>query len=192
MVSRVRAYVTGASGFVGGWLTAHLAASGDEIIRVDREIDVTDPDVIARSVAESAPDVVYHLAGLAHVGRSWSEPAATFRVNALGEPQRAGGGCPLRHRPDGHPRQLGRGVRPGSGNRTVVGVRRAPPPQPVRSQQGGCGVRGPSGMPGGGECRSSGYGPSTTPARVSPPTSSCQAWPDGSSKQSLPAAEPSG
>jgi GDP-4-dehydro-6-deoxy-D-mannose reductase len=84
MVRRVRAYVTGASGFVGHWLTAHLAAAGDEIIRVDREIDVTDPDVIAASVTESAPDVLYHLAGLAHVGRSWSAPAATFRVNALG------------------------------------------------------------------------------------------------------------
>jgi GDP-4-dehydro-6-deoxy-D-mannose reductase len=83
-VSLVRAYVTGASGFVGRWLTAHLTASGDAVLGTDREIDVTEPDAVTESVGESAPEVVYHLAAMAHVGRSWNEPAATFRVNALG------------------------------------------------------------------------------------------------------------
>ncbi len=80
----MRAYVTGASGFVGGWLTSHLKEKGDEILGADEEVDVTDTDAIARSVGDAGPDVLYHLAGFAHVGRSWSEPAATFRVNALG------------------------------------------------------------------------------------------------------------
>jgi len=38
MVGRVRAYVTGASGFVGCWLTAHLAANGDEVIGTGEEV----------------------------------------------------------------------------------------------------------------------------------------------------------
>jgi GDP-4-dehydro-6-deoxy-D-mannose reductase len=32
-------------------------------------------------VADAAPDVVYHLAALAHVGRSWDEPEATLAQN---------------------------------------------------------------------------------------------------------------
>jgi GDP-4-dehydro-6-deoxy-D-mannose reductase len=76
--------VTGASGFVGRWLTSHLVENGDEILGADEEVDVTDADAIAGSVADAGPDVLYHLAGFAHVGRSWREPAATFRVNALG------------------------------------------------------------------------------------------------------------
>lgn len=80
----MRAYVTGGSGFVGGWLSAHLHAAGDDVVSTDAEVDVTDAAAVAASMIPSAPDVVYHLAALAHVGRSWSDPAETFRVNALG------------------------------------------------------------------------------------------------------------
>jgi GDP-4-dehydro-6-deoxy-D-mannose reductase len=80
----VRAYVTGASGFVGGWLRAHLAEVQDEVVSGGAEADVTQSAVIASSIAAAAPDVVYHLAALAHVGRSWQEPLKTFEVNAIG------------------------------------------------------------------------------------------------------------
>jgi GDP-4-dehydro-6-deoxy-D-mannose reductase len=80
----MRAYVTGAAGFVGRHLAEHLERAGDEVIRVDSDVDVTDADAVHRSLGAAAPDVVYHLAGLAHVGRSWSDPVATFTVNALG------------------------------------------------------------------------------------------------------------
>jgi len=83
-VSPVRAYVTGGSGFVGTWLTEHLLACGDEVTSRDIEVDVTDFAAQAASVRQVSPDVVYHLAGLAHVGRSWEDPERTFRVNALG------------------------------------------------------------------------------------------------------------
>ena len=33
------------------------------------------------AIAAAAPDVVYHLAALAHVGRSWADPAATLAHN---------------------------------------------------------------------------------------------------------------
>jgi len=83
-VRRVRAFVTGAKGFVGSWLTAHLADLGDDVVGADREVDVTDGPSIGAAVADAAPDVVYHLAALTHVGRSWTDPADVLRVNATG------------------------------------------------------------------------------------------------------------
>ena len=80
----MRAFVTGASGFVGQHLVAHLAAMGDEVVPAEHHIDVTDGEAIARAVADAQPDAVYHLAGLAHVQRSWSEPGEYLRVNAGG------------------------------------------------------------------------------------------------------------
>lgn len=80
----MRAYITGASGFVGRWLAAHLQAVGDEVFMADTDVDVTDTDAVASSVAAAEPDAIYHLAGLAHVQRSWDEPAEYLRVNAGG------------------------------------------------------------------------------------------------------------
>lgn len=80
----MRAYVTGASGFVGPWLVAHLEAAGDEVVPAGPDVDVTDAAAVARSMAAAAPDAVYHLAGLAHVRRSWEEPGEYLRVNAGG------------------------------------------------------------------------------------------------------------
>lgn len=80
----MRAYVTGGSGFVGRWLSAHLTESGDDVVLTDAEVDVTAPAAIASSLAAAEADVVFHLAAFAHVGRSWSDPVRTFEVNALG------------------------------------------------------------------------------------------------------------
>ncbi|MGH9296958.1 MAG: GDP-mannose 4,6-dehydratase [Acidimicrobiales bacterium] len=80
----MRAYVTGGLGFVGGWLREHLETSGDDVKIVDMDVDVTDADQVRDSIVGNAPEVVYHLAGLAHVGRSWTDPGPTFAVNALG------------------------------------------------------------------------------------------------------------
>jgi GDP-4-dehydro-6-deoxy-D-mannose reductase len=78
------AYITGGAGFVGHWLADHLLDSGDEVVAVDAEVDVTEPAAVRASMTKVSPEVVYHLAGLAHVGRSWEDPALTFKVNALG------------------------------------------------------------------------------------------------------------
>jgi GDP-4-dehydro-6-deoxy-D-mannose reductase len=80
----VRTFVTGASGFVGTWLTRHLEACGDEVYPLRDEFDIADEEAVGREAARAAPEVIYHLAGLTHVGRSWEAPAETFRVNALG------------------------------------------------------------------------------------------------------------
>jgi GDP-4-dehydro-6-deoxy-D-mannose reductase len=81
----MRAFVTGGHGFVGPWLRRHLEEQGDEVIAPDADaVDITDPDSVARAVAEARPDAVYHLAAMAHVSESWRQPAKTFAVNATG------------------------------------------------------------------------------------------------------------
>lgn len=80
----MRAYVTGGSGFVGRWLSRHLVTCGDDVTSTDLEVDVTDAVRVRESMAPVAPEAVFHLAGFAHVGKSWSNAAETFRVNALG------------------------------------------------------------------------------------------------------------
>ena len=80
----MRAFVTGASGFVGRWLVAHLEASGDDVVAIGHDVDIVDGDAVASAMDDAEPTVVYHLAGQAHVGQSWDAPAKTFEVNALG------------------------------------------------------------------------------------------------------------
>ena len=84
----MRALVTGGLGFVGRHLVAHLQGQGDEVVTVDHHgpvpVDITDPDAIHRAIAAAEPEVVYHLAGWADVGASWSDPVGTFRANAEG------------------------------------------------------------------------------------------------------------
>lgn len=80
----MRAYLTGGGGFVGGWLAGHLRSCGDEVAALPEGVDVLDGDLLGEDLARAAPEVVYHLAALTHVGRSWDEPRETFSVNALG------------------------------------------------------------------------------------------------------------
>lgn len=80
----MKALVTGAEGFVGRHLLEHLRASGDEVIGVDRECDVTDSRSVLATLESVRPDAVYHLAALTAVGASWSNPVEYTRVNVLG------------------------------------------------------------------------------------------------------------
>jgi GDP-4-dehydro-6-deoxy-D-mannose reductase len=78
----MRALVTGANGFVGIHLVAHLRASGDDV--TESTVDITDRNRFAQHVDEHQPDVIYHLAAQADVGGSWQSPIATLRVNIEG------------------------------------------------------------------------------------------------------------
>jgi GDP-4-dehydro-6-deoxy-D-mannose reductase len=84
----VRALVTGALGFVGRHLVDHLRASGDDVVLVDRHagdpVDITDRGAVHRAVVGAQPESVYHLAGWADLGASWSDPLAVLRANAEG------------------------------------------------------------------------------------------------------------
>jgi len=83
----VRALVTGAGGFVGVHLVRHLEEQGDDVIQLERNIDgidIADADALTDAVVAAKPEAVYHLAGAADVGGSWTAPRETFIANALG------------------------------------------------------------------------------------------------------------
>jgi GDP-4-dehydro-6-deoxy-D-mannose reductase len=80
----VKALVTGAGGFVGPYLTAHLRSAGDDVVELGPEVDVTDGEAVRAAVVAARPDAVYHLAAASHVGSSWSAPVEVLRVNAEG------------------------------------------------------------------------------------------------------------
>lgn len=80
----VRSLITGGRGFVGHWLAAHLRQHGDDVVIIDREVDVTDPVPLLAALVSAAPDAVYHLAALTHVGKSWDEPLQVLQANVIG------------------------------------------------------------------------------------------------------------
>lgn len=83
----MRALITGAGGFVGNHLVAHLDHVGDDVHVTDRStdgLDITDAPSLLELFRRIHPEVVYHLAGASDVGGSWSTPQATFRANAEG------------------------------------------------------------------------------------------------------------
>ncbi len=80
----MRSLITGGRGFVGHWLADHLRDLGDEVVAIDREVEITDPGALLVAMSEAAPDAVYHLAALTHVGQSWDEPLQVLQVNIVG------------------------------------------------------------------------------------------------------------
>jgi GDP-4-dehydro-6-deoxy-D-mannose reductase len=92
--------VTGGTGFAGSHLVDHLleeetavaawshrgsrnAAPEQRAVRWSA-VDLLDREAVAQAVAELAPSVIYHCAGIAHVGDSWTEPARALQVNVIG------------------------------------------------------------------------------------------------------------
>ncbi len=68
---------------------AACTAAGDDVVALSRSgagpggvaADLLDAATASAAIAAAAPAVVYHLAALAHVGRSWGDPAATLARN---------------------------------------------------------------------------------------------------------------
>jgi GDP-4-dehydro-6-deoxy-D-mannose reductase len=89
----MRVLITGASGFAGSWLCRQCAEDGDEVVGVSRRglvpdgcgrgvsVDLRDADAVRAAVSDAAPELVYHLASLTSVGRSWQAPARTLGDN---------------------------------------------------------------------------------------------------------------
>jgi GDP-4-dehydro-6-deoxy-D-mannose reductase len=92
--------ITGGTGFAGSHLIDHLLELGTPVAalshRGGREagaqpgpvhwasVDLLDRHAVARAVSELRPAVIYHCAGVAHVGDSWTEPARALQVNVMG------------------------------------------------------------------------------------------------------------
>ncbi len=101
----MRVLITGVSGFIGCHLARELESAGAEVfgladrpsdaIREIFEIDICDRPALSRVIEHCAPDAVVHLAGLSHVGQSWSRPGDYLRVNFIGTRNvlRAAGDC---------------------------------------------------------------------------------------------------
>ncbi len=83
----MKALVTGAGGFVGPHLCAHLRAAGDEVVDPGNEhagFDVTNREIVEDVLKRHRPDVVYHLAARSDVAASWRDPTGSLRVNVEG------------------------------------------------------------------------------------------------------------
>lgn len=94
--------VTGASGFIGRYLSSHAASLGHDVVgtylsppelssRIDtsrsirwERLDVRDGGAVRKLVASVRPDAVFHLAAQAYAKRAWADPIETFDTNVLG------------------------------------------------------------------------------------------------------------
>lgn len=87
LLTIVRALITGASGFAGRALTAHLRDVGDDVIpwsRANGDPDITDRPSVVAALSESDAAVVYHLAAQSNVPRAWEDPETTHAINVGG------------------------------------------------------------------------------------------------------------
>ena len=92
----MRVLITGVAGFIGRRLAGYLRDQGHQVAGtyietrpdlegIERyEVNLLAEDRFRETVQQAAPQAVIHLAGLSHVGSSWSRPADYFQVNVLG------------------------------------------------------------------------------------------------------------
>jgi GDP-4-dehydro-6-deoxy-D-mannose reductase len=81
----VKTVITGGTGFAGSHLADLCQAEGDEVVLLSRSegVDLRDPDATRQAIADAEPEVVYHLAAQAHVGRAWADPSGTLQDNLV-------------------------------------------------------------------------------------------------------------
>ncbi|MGI9056980.1 MAG: GDP-mannose 4,6-dehydratase [Ktedonobacteraceae bacterium] len=103
MTTPSRILITGCTGFVGHYLVeqchihyphaALFGLTGHPIPRIDAAIlhnihitvtDITQPEAVRSLIAQSEPDLIFHLAAQSSVAASWQDPLETLKINAGG------------------------------------------------------------------------------------------------------------
>ena len=101
---RLKALITGITGFVGSHLAEFLLAKGGiEVYGLERwrsrtenieaikdklnliECDIRDASSVKKAIEKIRPEQIYHLAAQSFVPTSWSAPAETLTTNIIGE-----------------------------------------------------------------------------------------------------------
>ncbi len=91
----MKSLITGAGGFVGPYLVAHLIAQGHTVYGIERAernvkncemfaADILDKKKIPEIIKKIKPDYIFHLAGQSSVEVSWKEPQLTMDINVRG------------------------------------------------------------------------------------------------------------
>lgn len=91
----LKVLVTGAAGFVGHYLTEYLNQNDCEVWGVyntshsnsnERMIktDITNSSEVNHLIRSIKPDLVYNLAGISNVAKSWEEINGTYNTNVMG------------------------------------------------------------------------------------------------------------
>jgi len=89
----LRVVVTGGRGLVGGALTEHCAAVGDEVFSYGhKDLDITDRDAVQEVVRGDRPDVVVNCAAWTNVDGCESDQERAFAANAKG-PENLAAAC---------------------------------------------------------------------------------------------------
>jgi len=89
----LRVVVTGGRGLVGGALTEHCAAVGDEVLSYGhKDLDITDRDAVQEVVRGDRPDVVVNCAAWTNVDGCESDQKRAFAANARG-PENLAAAC---------------------------------------------------------------------------------------------------
>lgn len=96
-----RALITGINGMDGSYLAEHLLKLGYEvhgttrfssshknITLIKNQIylhygEITDPNFIYKTILESQPDEIYHLAAISNSAEIWNDPLTTYNVDGI-------------------------------------------------------------------------------------------------------------
>ena len=77
-------WVTGAKGFLGGEVCAHLEAAGKRVVGTDAELSVSDSENLERFAQEVMPAAIVNCAGIRRDATTLGTRIKAYEVNALG------------------------------------------------------------------------------------------------------------